>query len=143
MNDNPYKPPMTQSDVVGFDVIPTPQWRRANDVTGAIQLCGAFAFLVLALSIPQLMYLFFGLTAFCLFFVYEARSELRRIDRIVEFIKGKRNSRKQYAEGTHGDSSVQLFIGNSASVNYSVSVNGEQALRMAKKLRDIVSEEMR
>ena len=126
-----------------FDIIPTVQGRHNNDVTGAIQLFGAIVSLVLALYMSQWAYVFLGMTAICLFAVYEGRLELHRIDRIVESIQGKRDSRKQYAEGTHGDSRVRFFIGNPPSVNYSVLVDGNQALARTKELREFVNQAMR
>ena len=126
-----------------FDAIPAAQGRHGNYVTGAIQLCGAIVFLVLALYMPQWTYVFLGITALCLFFVYEGRLELYRIARIVESIQGKRDAWKQYAEGTHGNSRVRFFIGNPASINYSVSVNGNHALSRAKDLREFVSQAMK
>jgi hypothetical protein len=126
-----------------FDTIPKAQGRRSNDVTGAFQLFGAIVFVVLALYKPQWAYVFLGLTAICLFSVYEGRLELHRIDRIVESIQGKRDSRKQYAEGKHGDSRVRFFIGNPPSINYSVLVDGNKALERNKELRAFVNEAMR
>ena len=126
-----------------FDIIPTAQGRHGNDFTGAIQLFGALVFLVVALYVSQWAYAFLGMTAICLFFVYEGRLELYRIDRIVKSIQGKRDSRKQYAEGTHGDSHVQFFIGNPPTVNYSVLVDGNQALARYKELHEFVDQAMR
>ena len=126
-----------------FDAIPAAQGRHGNYVTGAIQLCGAIVFLVLALYMPQWTYVFLGITALCLFIVYDGRLELHRIARIVESIQGERDARKQCAEGTHGDSRVQFFMGNPGSVNYSVSVDGNHALARAKDLREFVDQAMR
>jgi len=125
------------------DIIPAAQGRHANNLLGAIQLCGVVVCLALAVYEPQLKYVLLGIGAILLFVFYAGRLELHRIDGIVKSIQGKRDSRKQYAEGIHGDSSVRFFIGAPPSINYSVLVDGDRALQKADDLRDFVNQAMR
>ena len=148
-----------------FDVIPVPQGRYSNCISIGIQSLCATACLVLFLSFdyadvyPSLnhvvqffiehkipfavRYVFLGITGFCLLTIYEAWLELYRINKIVKSIKGKRDSHKQYAEGKYNDSNIQFFIGNPTSINYSISLDGAQALARSEELREFINQAMK
>ncbi|MHC4084524.1 MAG: hypothetical protein ACYSWZ_03160 [Planctomycetota bacterium] len=126
-----------------FDNIPSAQRRHSNSVGSAFLLISAIFFIVLGLYVPLLKYVFFVLTASCLFGIYEVRLELYRIQRIVNMIQGKRDSRKQYAKGRYRDSEVEFFIGKPPSFNYTIIIDGHHALQKKTLIHQFVKNELK
>lgn len=143
-----------RTDSRGFDQIPPPQGRNANNIAGAIQAFGFLFFLVLGIGvlvilknvplmlIPAAGGAFF-LAALSLLAVLEGRLELARIDRIEAILNGRRNSKKQFIEGTYNGQTVGFAVSTAPTIQYGIPIPGPQALLLKDTLKQFVGQQLR
>lgn len=143
-----------RTDSRGFDRIPPPQYKNANNIIGAIQAFGFLFFLVLGIGalivlknsplvlIPAAGTMFF-LAALSLLAVLEGRLELARIDRIEEILGGKRDLRGQFIEGTYKGQTVGFAVSKAPTIQYGIPIPGPQALPLKDTLKKFVAEQLR
>ncbi len=143
-----------RTDERGFDWIPQPQYKNANNIVGAIQVFGFLFFLVVGIAaliflkqdpvmqIPAAGSMFF-LAAISFLAVLEGRLELARIDRIEEILGGKRDPRGQFIEGTYNGQTVGFAISKAPTIQYGIPIPGPQALPLKDTLKQFIGEQLR
>jgi hypothetical protein len=143
-----------RTDSRGFDRIPQPQGRNTNNIVGAIQAFGFLFFLtagIMALIVlskfPPVQIVaagsMFFLAAVSLLAVLEGRLELVRIRRIEEILSGRRNSNKQFIEGTYNGQTVGFAISKAPTIQYGIPISGQQVLPLKDVLKKFVAEQLR